>query len=101
MPEPEFFIVLFATGVIFMICCGIAVGLYFLRRRKDSKVLKILAIISLIPGLLAFVPMFILLLMWVWHWKFGNKTTTGAPWQFGHHPAPQTTCHWNFIFPSE
>ena len=65
MPEPEFLIVLFATGVIFMICCGIAAGLYFLGRRNNSKGLKILAIVSLVPGLLVFVPMFILLLMWV------------------------------------
>lgn len=75
MPEGEFFIVLFAAAVIFAICCGIALDLYIIGRRKNSKTLKILALISTIPGLVVFVPMFALLLMWIWYWIFGAKPT--------------------------
>lgn len=79
MPEPEFFILLFVAGVIFGVCCLIAGALYFWGRRKNSRALKIVAIVPLIPGLIVFVPMFFLLLMWIWYWIFGDKTAASAP----------------------
>jgi len=79
MPEPEFFIVLFAAGAVFVVCCSIAVGLYFWGRKKNSKALKIVAAVPMIIGLIVFAPMFVLLVMWIWYWIFGHKANTGAP----------------------
>ena len=79
MPEPEFFILLFVACAVFGVCSLIAGCLYFLGRRKNSKLFKLLAILLLIPGLVVFVPMFFLLLMWVWYWTFGDKTAGRAP----------------------
>lgn len=79
MPEPEFFILLLVAGVILGVCCWVAGGLYFWGRRKNSRVLKMVAVLPLIPGLIVFVPMFFLLLMWIWYWIFGDKTPASAP----------------------
>lgn len=75
MPEPEFFILLIVAAVVFGICSALAGGLYLLGRYKKSTVLKSLALIPLIPGLVVFVPMFLLLLGWVCYWIFGEPTT--------------------------
>jgi hypothetical protein len=74
MPEPEFFIVLFAAGLVFVVCSLIAVGLFVWARRKNSKALKIVAAVPLICGIVVFAPMLFLLLTWIWYWIFGNKT---------------------------
>jgi len=78
MPEPEFFLVLFAAGGVFVVCCAIAIPLYFWGRKQNSKFLKILALLPMIIGLIVFMPMFILLLSWIWYWIFGDKTNTGG-----------------------
>jgi magnesium-transporting ATPase (P-type) len=79
MPEPEFFILLFVACAVFGMCSLIAGGLYFWGRRKNSKLFKVLAILTLVPGLIVFVPMFFLLLMWVWYWIFDDKTAGSSP----------------------
>ena len=78
MPEPEFFIILIAATAIFVVCCGIATGLYIWGRKRNSKALKILAAIPLIIGLIVFLPMFGLLVMWICYWIFGSKTNIGS-----------------------
>jgi hypothetical protein len=78
MPEPEFFFLLFVACAILGVCGPIAGGLYFWGRRKKSRLLKVLAVLPLIPGLVVFVPMFLLLVMWVWYWVFGDKTAAGT-----------------------
>jgi len=79
MPEPEFFFILFAAGGVFVVCCAIAIPLYFWGVKQNSKFLKILALVPMVFGLIIFTPMLILLLMWICYWIFGSKATPGGP----------------------
>lgn len=72
IPEPEFFFGLFFTAIIFGVCCIVSGSIYYWGRRKKSTVLKILSVLPLIPGLIVYMPFFLLLLMWIWYWIFGN-----------------------------
>jgi len=74
MPEPEFFVLLFAAGGVFVVCCAIAIALFVWGRAKKSKSLKILAGIPMLCGLVVFVPVLFLLLSWIWYWLFGTKS---------------------------
>jgi hypothetical protein len=74
MPEAEFYILLIFAGAIFVICSLIAAGIYYVGRRQNSRSLKVLAILPLVCGLIVFVPMALVLLMWVWCWIAGKKS---------------------------
>ena len=75
MPEPEFYIILFVACGILGACIFIAARLFSWGRRKNSAVLQVLATFPLVCGLIVFVPLVLLSLMWIWYGLYGDKGT--------------------------
>jgi hypothetical protein len=75
MPEPEFYLIVLCTFVFFAVCSSIAAGLYIWGRCWNSMILKALAVLPFLAGLIVFLPMLLLLLGWIGYWIFGDTST--------------------------
>ena len=77
VPEPEFFIVLVATGTIFAVGAVITFFAFLsLRRAKSSKLWQTIAFVPLGCGTVVVAPFVFLLLSWIAYWVLPQHVTT-------------------------